>query len=121
MRIFSNLTVNYDSRPLCYVAMKIQRVHFILKYIYHQFIYAADGVSDYRCSNGSCISNSGVCDGWNDCSDGADEAGCGKDQLQFCTVNLTATSPIRSSFKYLFTVFRYHCALHITCSATSIN
>ena len=55
-----------------------------------------------------CISNSSVCDGWNDCSDGTDEAGCGKYQLHYCTVDLTATSTI-------------HCSVFSTCTAIAFK
>ena len=69
---------------------------------YRQLTSTIDCVSGYRCSSGPCISNSSVCDGWNDCSDGADEGGCGKYQFHFCTVLYYfehSTSTIQSYFK----------------------
>ena len=69
---------------------------------YHQFTSTIHCVSDYQCSSGPCISNSSVWDGWNNCSDGADEAGCGKGQLQFlsCTFdfNINNSLMIQISF-----------------------
>ncbi|XP_032366835.1 membrane frizzled-related protein [Etheostoma spectabile] len=35
------------------------------------------GPSQFACSTGECIQQQWLCDGWNDCSDGADEQGCG--------------------------------------------
>ena len=49
------------------------------------FIYIALSVSgcessalNFTCANGQCVSQNDVCDQFNDCSDGSDEAGCGK-------------------------------------------
>ena len=33
----------------------------------------------FQCSNGLCVSNSKICNWLNDCMDGTDEDGCGKD------------------------------------------
>ncbi|XP_078478800.1 LOW QUALITY PROTEIN: membrane frizzled-related protein-like [Lampetra planeri] len=33
--------------------------------------------SHFACSTGECLQPQWLCDGWNDCSDGADEQGCG--------------------------------------------
>ncbi|KAM9853573.1 membrane frizzled-related protein [Aulostomus maculatus] len=33
--------------------------------------------SHFACSTGECLQTQWLCDGWNDCSDGADEQGCG--------------------------------------------
>ena len=82
---------NYESTPFFHAKLE-DAFNF-------EFTSTIDCVSGYQCSNGPCISNSSVCDGWNDCSDGADEAGCGKYQLHFCIVlyyfvHSTSTSTI---------------------------
>ncbi|XP_076000076.1 membrane frizzled-related protein [Genypterus blacodes] len=34
------------------------------------------GPNQFACSTGECLQQQWLCDGWNDCSDGADEQGC---------------------------------------------
>ncbi|KAM4627312.1 membrane frizzled-related protein [Polymixia lowei] len=45
----------------------------------YQAVSVADrtcGPSQFTCSTGQCLHREWLCDGWNDCSDGADEEGC---------------------------------------------
>uniref|UniRef100_UPI003AAF9D20 membrane frizzled-related protein n=1 Tax=Centroberyx gerrardi TaxID=166262 RepID=UPI003AAF9D20 len=45
----------------------------------YQAVSLADrtcGPSQFACSTGECLQQQWLCDGWNDCSDGADERGC---------------------------------------------
>lgn len=41
------------------------------------FFKGTCGPSQFACSTGECLQPQWLCDGWNDCSDGADEQGCG--------------------------------------------
>ena len=46
-------------------------------------IYLRCGATEFECGTpGQCISNEYVCDGKNDCADGADEKKCGKSSLE---------------------------------------
>ena len=41
--------------------------------------YFSACTSGFQCSSGLCVSNSSICNGVNDCVDGTDERGCGKE------------------------------------------
>ena len=58
---------------------------------------------EYMCPDGTCIVEEWICDGYRDCSDGADESDCGK--------VLTTISP-PASFSYLHT----HACIEWSCT-----
>jgi len=48
------------------------------RFIFTDSVYFVCLECGFVCTNGNCIPEEWVCDGWNDCGDDSDEQGCGQ-------------------------------------------
>lgn len=50
--------------------------------------------NEFKCNDGLCLHLTKLCDGQKDCSEGSDEANCGKDHLQLmCRLSINIHIP----------------------------
>jgi len=54
-------------------------------------VLATCGPRQFACSSGECLHPEWLCDGWSDCSDGADEEGCGNATFPSFSESLAAS------------------------------